>query len=94
MIISIIVLSFFGWPNPIMRILTRILAMPLIAGIAYEVNRYVGKSDSGICKIIRIPGLKIQQIATVREPSDDMIEVAITSLKAVLPTDGESDLWK
>ncbi|EGY76645.1 putative metal dependent enzyme [Peptoniphilus indolicus ATCC 29427] len=94
MIISIIVLSFFGWPNPIVRILTRILAMPLIAGIAYEVNRYIGKSDSGICKIIRIPGLKIQQIATVREPSEDMIEVAVTSLKAVLPTDGESDLWK
>lgn len=94
MIISIIVLSFFGWPNPIVRILTRIIAMPLIAGIAYEVNRYIGKNDSGICKIIRIPGLKIQEYATVREPSDDMIEVALTSLKAVLPTDGESDIWK
>lgn len=94
MIISIVVLSFFGWPNPIVRVLTRIVATPIIAGIAYEVNRYVGKSDSGICRVIRIPGLKIQKYATVREPSDDMIEVAIASLEAVLPTDGESDLWK
>lgn len=94
MIISIIVLSFFGWPNPLMRVVTRIVAMPLIAGIAYEVNRYIGKNDNAICKLIRIPGLKIQEYATVREPSDDMIEVAISSLKAVLPVEGESDLWK
>lgn len=93
MIISIIVLAFFGWPNPVVRMITRIIAMPIIAGIAYEVNRFIGKSDSKICSIIRIPGLKIQQYATVREPSDDMIEVAITSLKAVLPRDGESDIW-
>ncbi|SHG91571.1 Uncharacterized conserved protein YqhQ [Anaerosphaera aminiphila DSM 21120] len=93
MIISILVLSFFGWPSPIMRMLSRIVALPFIAGIAYEVNRIIGKSDLKICKIMTIPGLKIQEYVTVREPDDSMIEVALESLKAVLPEDGESDLW-
>lgn len=94
MIISIIVLSFFGWPNPLLRFLTRILALPIIAGIAYEINRLIGKSDSKVCRIIALPGLKIQKLATVREPDADMIEVAITSLKAVLPENDGEDLWK
>ncbi|WBW50341.1 DUF1385 domain-containing protein [Peptoniphilus equinus] len=94
MIISILVLSLFGWPNFIIRVLSRIVAMPLIAGLAYEVNRWMGKSDSWIARVVRKPGLLIQRFATVREPSDDMIEVAIASLNAVLPEAGESDTWK
>ena len=94
MIISIIVLSFFGWPSIGMRILTRIIALPIIAGIAYEVNRVIGKSDKKICKLLAKPGMAIQKFATVREPDDSMIEVAITSLKAVIPEDGVSDVWK
>ncbi|RVU55219.1 DUF1385 domain-containing protein [Anaerosphaera multitolerans] len=93
MIISIIVLSFFGWPSPVMRVISRLVALPVIAGIAYEVNRIIGKSDLKLCKFIAIPGLKIQEHITVREPDDSMIEVALESLKAVLPEDGESDLW-
>lgn len=93
MLISIFVLSFFGWPSILIRIISRILALPIIAGIAYEVNRIIGKSDSNVCRILAIPGLQIQKYVTVREPDDSMIEVAIESLKAVLPEDGESDLW-
>lgn len=94
MIISILVLSFFGWPNPLMRVVSRIIALPIVAGISYEINRIIGKSDSKVCKVLAIPGLEIQKYATVREPDDSMIEVAIESLKAVLPDEGESDLWK
>ncbi|WP_036739895.1 DUF1385 domain-containing protein [Peptoniphilus sp. BV3C26] len=94
MIISILVLSFFGWPNLILRFFTRILAFPLIAGISYEINRFIGKSDSRIAKVLSIPGLAIQKYFTVKEPTDDMVEVAISSLKEVLPKEGESDLWK
>ncbi len=93
MMISIVVLSFFGWPDPLMRIVTRIVALPVIAGISYEVNRIIGKSDTKLCKILAKPGMKIQSLATVREPDDSMIEVAITSLKAVIPDEGETDLW-
>ncbi|CDZ75008.1 hypothetical protein ING2D1G_0849 [Peptoniphilus sp. ING2-D1G] len=93
MIISIVVLSFFGWPDPLMRVLTRIIALPVIAGISYEVNRIIGRSDTKICRILAKPGMKIQSLATVREPDDSMIEVAITSLKAVIPHEGETDLW-
>ncbi len=93
LIISTIVLSFFGWPNPVMRILTRIILFPIIAGVSYEVNRFIGKSSSGLCKTIAVPGILVQKYFTVREPDDEMIEVAIKSLKAVLPEEGESDLW-
>lgn len=94
MIISILVLSFFGWPNILLRFITRIFAFPLIAGISYEINRFIGKSDSRIAKVLSIPGLAIQKYFTVKEPTDDMVEVAISSLKEVLPKEGESDLWK
>lgn len=94
LIISIIILSFFGWPNPLMRALIRILLFPVIAGVAYEVNRVIGKYDTGICKVLRYPGLEIQRLATVNEPDEQQMEVSITALKAVLPKEGEDDLWK
>ncbi len=91
--ISILTLSVFGWPNALVRIILRIVLLPVIAGIAYEINRLVGKYDTPLCRVLRGPGLLIQHFATVREPDDAQIEVAITSLKAVLPREGESDLW-
>lgn len=93
MIVSIVVLSFFGWPNPVMRVLTRVLMFPVIAGISYEINRFIGRSDSRFCYALSYPGLMIQKYATVKEPDDSMIEVAIESLKAVIPEDKEADRW-
>ncbi|MDX9917596.1 MAG: DUF1385 domain-containing protein [Gudongella sp.] len=93
MIVSILVLSFFGWPNPVVRILTRIMMFPVIAGISYEINRAIGRSDSRLCYALSYPGLMIQKLATVREPDDSQIEVAIKSLLAVIPDDREADLW-
>ena len=94
LILSVIILSFFGWPSFIGRILVRILIFPLIAGISYEVNRLIGKYDTPLTMALRYPGLMIQKHFTVREPDDSQIEVGIASLKAVLPEEGESDLWK
>lgn len=93
MLISILVLSFFGWPNPIIRLLTRLLALPFIVAISYEVNRILGRSDSFIAKCLTYPGLLIQKLGTVKEPTDDMIEVAIVALKEVIPEDESSDIW-
>lgn len=93
MMISIIVLSFFGWPNVLMRIVTRIIALPIIAGISYEINRILGKMDNKLCKVLSGPGLLMQKLATVKEPDDFQIEVAIMALKSVLPQEGEDDSW-
>lgn len=93
MIISIFVLSFFGWPSPIKRVLTRIFMFPVIAGISYEVNRLIGKSDSRLCYYLSYPGLMIQKIATVKEPDDLQIEVAIAALKEVIPEDEDEAKW-
>ncbi len=93
MLISILVLSVFGWPNPWVRMAVRLLTLPLIAGIAYEVNRFVGRSDGKLAELISAPGLWLQGTATVREPEDDQIEVAIVALQEVIPDDADADRW-
>lgn len=93
MIVSIFVLSFFGWPNPLQRVLVRITMFPVIAGISYEINRIIGRSSSKLCYALSYPGLMVQKLATVREPDDKQIEVAIAALKVVLPESKEEDKW-
>lgn len=93
MIVSILVLSFFGWPNPLQRLLVRVLMFPVIAGISYEINRLIGKSNSSLAYILSYPGLIIQKWATVKEPDESQIQVAIEALEAVIADDKEEDKW-
>ncbi|HAE91774.1 MAG TPA: DUF1385 domain-containing protein [Tissierella sp.] len=93
MIISILVLSFFGWPNPLQRFIIRILMFPVIAGISYEINKLIGKSNSRLAYFLSYPGLMIQKLATVKEPDGEQIQVAIESLKAVLTDNKDEDKW-
>lgn len=93
MIVSILVLSFFGWPSPLLRLTIRILMLPVIAGISYEINRLIGKSDNKLSYIMSYPGLMIQKLATVKEPDEEQIEVAIVALEAVLTGNQEDDKW-
>lgn len=93
MIVSILVLSFFGWPNPLQRLLVRILMFPVIAGISYEINRLIGKSSSKLAYFLSYPGLMIQKLATVKEPDGEQIEVAIEALKAVITDNKDEDKW-
>lgn len=93
MIVSILVLSNFGWPNPLMRLLIRLIMLPVIVGVSYEINKVLGRSDSIISKALTAPGLLIQKLGTVKEPTDDMIEVAIKSLEEVIPEDESLDIW-
>ncbi len=94
LLISIIMFSFFGWPNPLLRAATRILMLPVIAGIAYEINRFIGglETQNVFSKIITYPGFLVQKITT-SEPDDSMLEVSIAAMKEVIPVDGESDKW-
>lgn len=93
MIISILVFSFFGWPSPLQRFIIRIVMLPVIAGISYEINKLIGKSDSKLAYFLSYPGLMIQKLATTREPDGNQIEVAIEALKGVLVEDKEADRW-
>lgn len=90
MLISIFIFTFLGWPSLWERILSRILLMPVVAGISYEIIRFAGKHmDKPWVRAAILPGLALQKLTT-RQPDDDQIEVAIASLKAVLPPDRKS----
>ena len=71
-----------GWPVLWLRIITRLLLLPVIAGLSYELLKWAGRSDNIIVKILSLPGLYLQKVTT-RQPSRDELEVAIASIKAV-----------
>ncbi|HBG2639096.1 TPA: DUF1385 domain-containing protein [Clostridioides difficile] len=83
MAVSIILFAFFGWPNPILRIFMRIICVPIVAGLSYEVIRVLGKYDNGFTKITAYPGMMLQYFTT-KEPDDEQLEVALEALKAVV----------
>ncbi|MGI6526709.1 MAG: DUF1385 domain-containing protein [Caldicoprobacterales bacterium] len=80
MVISIVVYSFMGWQNILIRILGRLLLLPLIAGLAYEVTQFAGNSDARLIRIIMYPGMMLQKLTT-REPDDSQLEVAIRAFQ-------------
>lgn len=83
LVISLILFSFLGWPNLILRIVSRLLLIPVIAGLSYELLRWAGRSDNALVKALSMPGLYLQKLTT-REPDENQLEVAIASIKAVL----------
>ena len=84
MVVAIVFHVFFGWPDLWLRILSRLAVLPVVAGVSYEIIRFAGRSENRIVRIMITPGLWLQYVAT-RPPEDEMVEVAIESLKAVLP---------
>ena len=96
--VSILVSSVvFGiWPitNVWLRTLAHLLLLPLVVGITYEFNRWVGRhvQDSRLAKILTAPGMWMQNFTT-NEPDDSMIECAIRSLELVLPSEKGKDEW-
>lgn len=90
MVISLLLFSLLGWPNLIIRIASRLILIPFIAGLSYELLRFAGKGDSAFIKILSIPGLALQKLTTLR-PDERQLEVAIAALKAVLNADGPKE---
>jgi len=91
MVIAIFVFAFFGQPVWYWLIVSRILLLPVIAGIAYELIRFAGKhSANPILMTLLAPGLWLQRLTT-REPSLDQLEVSIQALKDVLEREGRLD---
>ena len=79
MIVSIVLFSLTGWGGFWQRFILRIVLMPIVAGITYELIKWLGRTESKLGKIIAYPGLKLQELTT-KEPDDDQLEVAIKSL--------------
>ena len=70
----------------------KLLLLPLVVAISYEINRWVGRSDNALTRIVTAPGLWFQNFTT-NEPDDSMIEVAIQAVEAVLPEEEGADRW-
>jgi len=88
MVVAIFVFAFFGRPAWYWLIASRILLLPVIAGIAYEIIRFAGKhSQNTVLRAVLAPGLWLQRLTT-REPSLDQIEVSIRALREVLRLEG------
>lgn len=83
MVISLILFSLLGWPDLWLRISSRLVLIPVIAGLSYELLKWAGRSSSLPVKITSMPGLYLQKLTT-KEPERDQLEVAIVAMKAVM----------
>ncbi|MDO5546982.1 MAG: DUF1385 domain-containing protein [Eubacteriales bacterium] len=92
MIISILVFWLIDVRSRLLRMALRIVLLPLIIGLSYEVLKITGRSDGLLSRIVSWPGRMLQHL-TVLEPDDSMIEVAITAMKAVIPEKQGEDAW-
>ena len=82
MFVSVVLFFFIRVENPVYRVLTRIVLIPVIAGISYEIIRLAGRSNNILVRIISAPGMWLQRLTT-REPDESMVEVAIAAVEAV-----------
>ena len=92
LIISILVFSVVTWDNLWIRIGLKLLLLPVVVGISYELIKLAGRYDNCFTRILSAPGLWLQRLTT-REPDDGQIEVAITALSDVIPEDKSIDQW-
>ncbi|MDR0518974.1 MAG: DUF1385 domain-containing protein [Clostridiales Family XIII bacterium] len=83
MVIALLLFSLLGWPDILPRILSRIVLIPVIAGLSYELLRWAGRSTSPVVMLLSVPGLLLQKLTTMK-PDARQLEVAIAAMKAVL----------
>lgn len=81
-IIAFVLHFLMGWPNLLFRVISRLLLLPVIAGLSYELLKWAGRSDNIIVKVLSLPGLYLQKITT-KEPDKKQLEVAIAAIEAV-----------
>ncbi len=90
LVVSIIIFSFIPWGNTFARVIMKLIALPLVMGVSYEILKFNGSRQTALTKALSAPGMWFQRLTT-KEPTDDMIEVAIESILAVLPKE-ESEI--
>ena len=82
MFVSVVFFIFIRVESPILRLLVRLVLIPVIAGVSYEFIKLAGRSENKLVEVLSKPGLMLQKMTTI-EPEDDMIEVGIASVEAV-----------
>ncbi|MDR0861908.1 MAG: DUF1385 domain-containing protein [Oscillospiraceae bacterium] len=92
MIVSILVFSVAQWGNMWLRLGMRLVLLPVVVGVSYEIIKWAGRNDNIVTRIVSAPGKAFQRLTT-REPDDGMIEVAIAALTLVLPDNAEEATW-
>lgn len=92
LLVSIAVFSIVPWTGTGLRVFLKILLLPVVMGISYELLKLCGRTDNLLTHIIRAPGLWVQRL-TVFEPDDSMIECAIAAVTPVLPPKPEEGKW-
>lgn len=92
LIVSILLFSVLPWSSTGLRVVLKLLLLPVVMGISYELIKLAGRYDNWLTRIISAPGLWLQCLTTY-EPDDSMIEVALAAIKPVLPTRPEEGLW-
>ena len=88
LLIGILIGFFIPFENPFLRTACKLLCLPLVVSIGYELIKLCGRHDNLATRIIAAPGLWFQRL-TVKEPDDKMIEAAIAAMEAVIPENGE-----
>ncbi len=91
LLIGIVIGIFIPFHGSALRAIIKILLIPVMASLGYELIKFCGRHDNKLTRIIASPGLWMQRITT-KEPDDSMIEVAINSLKAVIPENKEDQI--
>jgi len=91
-IVSILVGSLIHVSNTGIRMICKLLILPIIVGISYEINRWAGRHDNLLSRILSWPGKQVQRITT-NEPDDGMMECAIRALELVIPEEKGTDQW-
>ena len=92
LILSIIVFSVVTWDNLLIRSALKIVLLPIVAGLAYEIIRLAGRYDNIVTRVISAPGIWLQRLTT-NEPDEEQLRVAIAALEPVLPQDREEGRW-
>jgi len=92
LIISILVNSFLSWESVLLRVVCKVLLLPVVMGITYEIIKLAGRYTNVCTRALSAPGLWLQRLTT-REPDFAQLEVAIASVKPVLPREDEDDRW-
>ena len=89
--LGIVVGFFIPFTNPFLRTFVKLLCIPVVMGLGYELIRICGRHDNLLTRIIAAPGRWVQRITT-KEPDDRMIEVAIAAMEKVIPENGEDQI--
>lgn len=92
LIVSILLFSVVTWQSVAMRVALKILLLPVVTGISYEIIRLAGRYDNPVTRAVSAPGLWLQRLTTA-EPDDSMIEVALAAVRPVLPENPDDAKW-